>query len=72
MGAVPATLETYGALLDRPGAFVLGSNDYYPPTRKNPLRYFTHSHKKGADLTPLVLPTQDLVAGLTDRGASSP
>lgn len=68
MDAVPAALETYGALLDRPGAFVLGSNDYYPPTRKNPLRYVNDSHRKGADLTPLRLPTQDLVAGLTARG----
>lgn len=66
--AVPAVLETYGRLLDRPGAFVLGSNDYYPPTPKNPLRYLDDSHRKGADLTPEVLPTQDLVDGLTTRG----
>ena len=26
-------------LLDRPGAFVLGSNDYYAPILKNPARY---------------------------------
>ncbi|ANS78906.1 putative secreted protein [Serinicoccus hydrothermalis] len=68
MDAVPAALDTYGGLLDRPGAFVLGSNDYYPPTRKNPLRYFNDSHRKGAELTPEVLPTQDLVDGLTGRG----
>lgn len=68
MDAVPAVLDTYGGLLDRPGAFVLGSNDYYPPTPKNPLRYFNDSHRKGADLTPQVLPTQDLVDGLTARG----
>lgn len=68
MDAVPAALDTYDRLLDRPGAFVLGSNDYYPPTLKNPLRYFNDSHKKGADLTPAVLPTQDLVDGLTARG----
>ncbi|GAA4878108.1 metallophosphoesterase [Serinicoccus chungangensis] len=68
MDAVPAALDTYGALLDRPGAFVLGSNDYYPPTAKNPLRYVNDSHKKGADLTPRRLPTQELVDGLTGRG----
>lgn len=68
MDAVPAALDTYGALLDRPGAFVLGSNDYYPPTLKNPLRYFNDSHRKGAELTPAVLPTQDLIDGLTRRG----
>ncbi|WP_151526372.1 metallophosphoesterase [Serinicoccus kebangsaanensis] len=68
MDAVPAALDSYGPLLDRPGVFVLGSNDYYPPTLKNPLRYFNDSHRKGADLTPQVLPTQDLVDGLTGRG----
>lgn len=67
-GAVPAALDAYGALLDRPGAFVLGSNDYYPPTPKNPLRYFNDSHRKGAELTTGVLPTQDLVDGLAGRG----
>lgn len=68
MDAVPAALQTYGRLLDVPGVFVLGSNDYYPPTLKNPLRYVNDSHKKGADLTPDRLPTQDLVDGLTARG----
>src|SRR5690606_11173241 len=49
MAAVPAVLETYDGLLDRPGAFVLGSNDYYPPTPKNPLRYFGDNHAKGEE-----------------------
>ena len=68
MRAVPAVLETYDGLLDLPGVFVLGSNDYYPPVLKNPLRYLDDSHRKGADLTPRRLPTGDLVAGLTARG----
>jgi predicted MPP superfamily phosphohydrolase len=68
MTAVPAVLETYDGLLARPGAFVLGSNDYYPPRPKNPLRYLADGHPKGEELTPERLPTQDLVAGLTDRG----
>src|SRR5690606_13933069 len=38
--AAPAVLETYRALLDLPGVFVPGSNDYFPPSLKNPLRYF--------------------------------
>ena len=37
--AVPEVLDSLGPLLDRPGAFVLGSNDYYSPVLKNPLRY---------------------------------
>ena len=34
--AVPAVLAALGPLLDRPGLFVFGSNDYYGPTFKNP------------------------------------
>lgn len=37
--ALPAVLEALGPLLRYPGAFVMGSNDYYAPTLKNPLRY---------------------------------
>lgn len=66
--AVPAVLEAYGPLLDRPGVFVLGSNDYYPPVPKNPLSYLDDTHKRGADLTPRRLPTQDLVDGFTRAG----
>jgi predicted MPP superfamily phosphohydrolase len=38
-GALPALLDALGGLLDVPGVFVLGSNDYYAPILKNPLRY---------------------------------
>ena len=38
--AVPAVVEALGGLLERPGLFVFGSNDYYAPEIKNPLRYF--------------------------------
>nr|WP_156607754.1 metallophosphoesterase [Auraticoccus cholistanensis] len=31
--------EALGRLLDRPGVFVMGSNDYYSPVPKNPLGY---------------------------------
>jgi predicted MPP superfamily phosphohydrolase len=37
--ALPALLDALGGLLDVPGVFVLGSNDYYSPILKNPLRY---------------------------------
>jgi predicted MPP superfamily phosphohydrolase len=37
--AVPAFLDSLGPLLDRPGVFILGSNDYYSPRFKNPLAY---------------------------------
>ncbi len=37
--AVPAVVDALGPLLERPGAFVFGSNDYYSPQAKNPARY---------------------------------
>jgi uncharacterized protein len=37
--AIPPLLDALGPLLDRPGVFVLGSNDYYSPRPLNPLRY---------------------------------
>jgi len=37
--ALPVVLESFGPLLDVPGVFVLGSNDYYAPTLRNPLKY---------------------------------
>ena len=64
--AVPAVVEAMNELLDLPGAFVLGSNDYYAPTFKNPLMYFNTAreiHVKGS-----ALPTADLVEELTDAG----
>ncbi|NUS73396.1 MAG: metallophosphoesterase [Corynebacteriales bacterium] len=41
--AVPAVLEALEPLLDYPGGFVFGSNDYYGPVLKNPLSYFSSS-----------------------------
>jgi predicted MPP superfamily phosphohydrolase len=38
--SVPVVLRSYGELLDMPGVFVFGSNDYYAPIVKNPFRYF--------------------------------
>ena len=37
--AVPVVLSALGGLLDRPGAFVFGSNDYFAPSLKNPFSY---------------------------------
>ena len=65
--AVPALLEAHGRLLDRPGVFVLGSNDYWEPRLKNPARYLlpqggvkrVHGRR---------LPTEELVRGFCDAG----
>jgi predicted MPP superfamily phosphohydrolase len=37
--SVPVVTSSLGALLDVPGVFVFGSNDYFEPTMRNPLRY---------------------------------
>jgi len=37
--AVPAVVAALGRLLDVPGVFVFGSNDYFSPVPKNPVAY---------------------------------
>ncbi len=37
--AVPEVLDALGPLLEFPGAYVFGSNDYYAPVFRNPARY---------------------------------
>jgi len=37
--SVPVVRDSLGPLLDAPGVFVFGSNDYFSPTLRNPLRY---------------------------------
>lgn len=65
--AVPALLDAYGPLLDVPGVFVLGSNDYFAPKVKNPFKYLTPDHGSDVGNTPR-LPTADLVHGLSSGG----
>ncbi|MEE6288754.1 metallophosphoesterase [Georgenia sp. MJ173] len=67
--AVPAALDALGPLLGVPGAFVLGSNDYYAPQLKNPARYLLPSSRRSSTSEhPTTLPTPDLVAGFTGAG----
>ena len=66
--AAPAVLDTYRDLLEIPGVFVLGSNDYFPPFPKNPFGYFNNSHRVGSAWTRPTLPTADLVAGFRSAG----
>lgn len=68
--SVPVVLDALGDLLDRPGAFVLGSNDYLAPRVANPLQYLVgptaRRHEDWSE--PERLPTGDLVARLVSRG----
>jgi predicted MPP superfamily phosphohydrolase len=67
LDAVPAVLDALAPLLERPGVFVLGSNDYFAPKPKNPARYLLrHGGRKRIKGTRL--PTADLVEGLTAAG----
>ncbi|MFC8846471.1 MULTISPECIES: metallophosphoesterase [unclassified Micromonospora] len=51
-GAVPGVLRALQPLLDFPGAFVFGSNDYTGPVLKNPFSYFLpeREYSAGAEL----------------------
>lgn len=64
--AVPHVLDALDPLFEVPGAFVLGSNDYYAPRPINPARYL----KGPSQLEPQreMLPWGDLVDGLTTNG----
>lgn len=65
--AVPTALDALHPLLDVPGVFVLGSNDYYAPILKNPARYLLPS---GPDKRRLgaPLPWRDLRDAFVARG----
>jgi uncharacterized protein len=66
--AVPAILNALEPLLERPGVFVFGSNDYYSPILSNPLRYFLGpSSRKPVARTP-DLPAGELRAALVAAG----
>jgi len=65
--AVPAVREALGPLLDLPGVFVMGSNDYFEPSFRNPFRYLLpDSGKRHTDVPQL--PWRELRDGFTERG----
>lgn len=70
LDALPALQDALGPLAEYPGAFVMGSNDYFSPLRKNPARYLMPSSR-----TPQTsvrrepdLPTAALTSFFTDAG----
>lgn len=69
--ALPHVLRSYGDLLDLPGVFVFGSNDYFSPVSKNPLRYLTGGtgvHRSGSWERPKDLPFEEMRRAFTQRG----
>ena len=71
--ALLAALSTPGprggrALLDVPGVFVGGSNDYFAPKPRNALRYLMGPSKRRAGAKAAKLPWRQLFGGFVDRG----
>lgn len=63
--AVPYVVQSLGTLLDVPGFFVFGSNDYFAPDFKNPLSYLRGEstlHERPS------LPWQGMRAAFQERG----
>ncbi len=67
MDSVPVLVDALGGLLDVPGVFVLGSNDYFAPTTRNPVRYLLPDDGKRNTHTPQ-LPWRDLRDRFRQRG----
>ncbi|MBM7518067.1 metallophosphoesterase [Nocardioides nitrophenolicus] len=65
--SVPVVLDSLGALLDRPGVFVHGSNDYFEPGFRNPIGYLLPDDDTRHTHVPQ-LPWRELSAGLTGAG----
>lgn len=65
--AVPVLLDALGPLLDRPGIHVRGSNDYFEPTMRNPLRYLLPDDGQRATHSPQ-LPWKEMTAAFDRAG----
>jgi predicted MPP superfamily phosphohydrolase len=66
--AVAPLLDALGPLLERPGAFVYGTNDLFSPKPKNPLRYLWRSSSGQHDKNAIDLPWEELGAGMSAAG----
>ncbi|UYM07749.1 metallophosphoesterase [Solicola gregarius] len=67
LDSVAPVLSAYRDLLDVPGVFVFGSNDYFSPIAKNPLRYLWR-HSGGRTRRVADLPWRELRDAFTTRG----
>lgn len=65
--AVPALVRALRPLMDRPGVFVMGSNDYFAPHFRNPATYLTDRYAERSTERAL-LPTDELRAEFTRAG----
>jgi uncharacterized protein len=66
--SVELFLESLGPLLDRPGVFVLGSNDLYPPRALNPAMYLLGPSSRKLKKRVPELPWEKLRDGMVAAG----
>jgi predicted MPP superfamily phosphohydrolase len=66
--SVELFLDSLGPLLDRPGAFVLGSNDLYAPQAGNPAMYLRGPSSRKLRKTRPDLPWEKLCDGMAAAG----
>ena len=66
--ALGPLLHALEPFLHLPGAFVLGSNDYYAPVPKNPARYLRRDARLPGTIVNVPLPADRLAAALRDAG----
>ena len=66
--AVGPALHALAPLLEFPGVFVPGSNDYYAPTLKNPFAYFAGPSSTSAKGSARELPWRDLFGAFGAAG----
>ncbi len=65
--SVGPLMEALGTLTSRPGVFVLGSNDYFSPTPRNPVRYLLPDTGRRATSSKR-LPWPEMVTRFRDAG----
>jgi uncharacterized protein len=66
--SVQPLLRAYGDLLDLPGVFVYGSNDYWKPHFKNPGKYLLPAHKQRHKPHGPDLPFEEMRRAFTGAG----
>lgn len=65
---LPALEFALAPLLEFPGAFVMGSNDYFAPSFKNPARYLLDDARVSRSVESVPLPADKLAATMTAAG----
>ncbi len=66
--SIDPLMAALGRLLDRPGAFVWGSNDYTAPKFRNPAAYLARASRAHPEDAQKALPWEDFGRRLRERG----